>query len=183
MFILKKILNLNNGFFIFISILIVCIFLAVNEFIKLKNIQKINNQLTNNELVIDNQYDQISLYSSAYLLGKQGEYDNAIEKYNVLLKLFPETNNIDIIYFNIGTLFLQDGLSKPLSDDGKLTVENFHKLQSAIISYEKALKINPLNKLARFNLSILYSSMPNKPSEILSDKAVQELSNIPIGLP
>ena len=100
-----------------------------------------------------------------------------------LLKLLPETNNIDIIYFNIGTLFLQDGLSKPLSDDGKLTVENFHKLQSAIISYEKVLKINPLNKLAKFNLSILYSSMPDKPSEIISDKAVQELSNIPIGLP
>ena len=105
------------------------------------------------------------------------------QKYNLLLKLLPETNNIDIIYFNIGTLFLQDGLSKPLNDDGKLTVENFQKLQSAIISYEKVLKINPLNKLAKFNLSILYSSMPDKPSEIISDKAVQELSNIPIGLP
>ena len=181
MLFVKKILNLNN--FIFILILLICIFLVVNEFIKLKNIHKINSQLTNNELVINDQYEQTSLYSSAYLLGKQGEYDNAIEKYNVLLKSFPETNNIDIIYFNIGTLFLQDGLSKPLSDDGKLTVENFHKLQSSIISYEKVLKINPLNKLAKFNLSILYSSMPDKPSEIISDKAVQELSNIPIGLP
>ena len=181
MLFIKKILNLNN--FIFILILLICIVLAVNEFITLKNINKINNKLTNNELVINEQYEQISLYSSAYLLGKQGEYENAIEKYNVLLKLFPETKNIDIIYFNIGTLFLQDSLSKPLSDDGKLTVENFHKLQSAIISYEKVLKINPLNKLAKFNLSILYSSMPDKPSEIISDKAVQELSNIPIGLP
>ena len=181
MLFIKKILNLNN--FIFISILLICIFLAVNEFVKLKIINKINYQLTQNQLVISDDYEEISLYSSGYLLGKQGEYDNAIEKYNVLLRLFPESNNIDIIYFNIGTLFLQDGLSKPLSNDGKLTVENFHKLQSAIISYEKALKINPLNKLAKFNLSILYSSMPNKPSDIISDKAVQELSNIPIGLP
>ena len=49
-------------------------------------------------------------------------------------------------------------------------------------SYD-SFKVNPLNKLAKFNLSILYSSMPDKPSEIISDKAVQELSNIPIGLP
>jgi tetratricopeptide (TPR) repeat protein len=181
MLFIKKILNLNN--YIFISILLICIFLAANEFIKLKKINKINYQINNNELVINDQYEKISLYSSAYLLGQQGEYDNAIEKYNILLRLFPEANNIDIIYFNIGTLFLQDGLSKPLSDDGKLTVENFHKLQSAIISYEKALEVNPLNKLSKFNLSILYSSMPDKPSEIITDKAVQELSNIPIGLP
>jgi mxaK protein len=181
MIFIKKILNLNN--YIFIFILLICIFLALNEFFKHKTINKINRQLVKNDLVTSDQYEEMSLYSSAYLLGKQGEYDNAIEKYNVLLKLFPETNNMDIIYFNIGTLFLQDGLSKPLSDDGKLTVENFHKLQSAIISYEKALKINPINKLAKFNLSILYSSMPNKPSDIMSDKAVQELSNIPIGLP
>ena len=181
MIFIKKILNLNN--YIFIFILLICIFLALNEFFKHKTINKINRQLVKNDLVTSDQYEEMSLYSSAYLLGKQGEYDNAIEKYNVLLKLFPESNNMDIIYFNIGTLFLQDGLSKPLSDDGKLTVENFHKLQSAIISYEKALKINPINKLAKFNLSILYSSMPNKPSDIMSDKAVQELSNIPIGLP
>jgi mxaK protein len=181
MIFIKKILNLNN--YIFIFILLICIFLALNEFFKHKTINKINRQLVKNDLVTSDQYEEMSLYSSAYLLGKQGEYDNAIEKYNVLLKLFPESNNMDIIYFNIGTLFLQDGLSKPLSDDGKLTVENFHKLQSAIISYEKALKINPINKLAKFNLSILYSSMPNKPSDIMSDKAVQELSKIPLGLP
>ena len=70
MLFIKKILNLNS--FIFISILLICIFLAVYEFIKLKNIHKINSQLTNNELVINDEYEQTSLYSSAYLLGKQG---------------------------------------------------------------------------------------------------------------
>ena len=78
---------------------------------------------------------------------------------------------------------MQDALSKPLSDDGKLTIENFQKLQSAIIAFEKALVINPHNDLAKFNLSILYSSMPKEPSKIISEQAVQELSNIPIGLP
>ena len=179
--IIKKIINLHSS--IFGLILILSIFLTVNEYFNLKEHNKINNSLKANELVNSEQYEELSLFSSAYLLGKQGEYENSIEKYNLLLKLFPDTNSIDIIYFNIGTVYLQDALSKPLSDDGKLTVENFQKLQSAIISYENALKVNPLNEIAKFNLSILYSSMPDKPSQLISDKAVQELSNIPIGLP
>ena len=56
---IKKIFNLNN--YIFISILLICIFLAANEFIKLKKINKINYQINNNELVINDQYEKISL--------------------------------------------------------------------------------------------------------------------------
>ena len=181
MFIIKKILNLNSIVFVFI--LIISIFFLVNELINIKELREINNKIINDELVTSDNYEELSLYSSAYLLGKQGEYDNAIEKYNVLLKLYPSTNIVDVIYFNIGTVYLHDALSKPLSDDGKLTIENFQKLQSAIISFEKALAINPLNELAKFNLSILYSSMPKEPSQIISEQAVQELSSIPIGLP
>jgi len=181
MFIIKKILNLNSIVFIFI--LVITIFISVNEFINIKELREIKNKINNDELVTNNKYEELSLYSSAYLLGKQGEYENAIEKYNILLKLYPTSNVIDVIYFNIGTVYLRDALSKPLSDDSKLTIENFQKLQSAIISFEKALEINPLNELAKFNLSILYSSMPKEPSKIISEQAVQELSNIPIGLP
>ena len=181
MFILKKILNLNNFFFIFILILF--IYLALTEYFKIKNLNKININLVNDELVISEDFEEVSLYSSAYLLGKQGEYENSIEKYNTLLKLFPTSNLIDSIYYNIGTIYLKDALSKPLSDDGKLTIENFQKLQSAIIAYEKTLTLNPSNELAKFNLSILYSSMPKEPTKIISEQAVQELSNIPIGLP
>ena len=181
MFLLKKILNLNS--IVFISILTISIFLAVTKFNNIQELREINNKINNDELVTNDKYEELSLYSSAYLLGKQGEYENAIEKYNVLLKQYPSTSIIDVIYFNIGTVYLQDALSKPLSDDGKLTIENFQKLQSAIISFEKALAINPLNELAKFNLSILYSSMPKEPSKVISEQAVQELSNIPIGLP
>ena len=101
----------------------------------------------------------------------------------MLLKIFPTTNIIDIVYYNIGTLYLKDALTKPLNNDGMLTIENFQKLQSAIISYEKVLQLNPYNELAKFNLSILYSSVPKKPSKNFSEQAVQELSNIPVGLP
>ena len=181
MFIIKKVLNLNSIVFIFI--LVITIFISLYELNKIKELREITNKIINDELITNDNYEELSLYSSAYLLGKQGEYDNAIEKYNVLLKLYPSTNIIDVIYFNIGTVYLRDALSKPLSDDGKLTIENFQKLQSAIISFEKALALNPLNDLAKFNLSILYSSMPKEPSKIISEQAVQELSNIPIGLP
>ena len=181
MFLFKKILNLNS--IVFISILTISIFLAVNKFNNIQELREINNKINNDELVTNDKYEELSLYSSAYLLGQQGEYENAIEKYNVLLKQSPSTSIIDVIYFNIGTVYLQDALSKPLSDDGKLTIENFQKLQSAIIAFEKTLVINPHNDLAKFNLSILYSSMPKEPSKIISEQAVQELSNIPIGLP
>ena len=181
MFILRKILNFNSVIYIFI--LLISLFLAVNEYEKINQLNIINKKLLNNELIINDDYEELSLYSSAYLLGIQGEYENALEKYNVLLKLFPKTHIIDVIYYNIGTLYLRDALTKPLSDDGKLTVENFQKIQSATIAYEKSLKLNPSNELARFNLSILYSSMPKEASKIISEQAVQELSNIPIGLP
>ena len=181
MFIIKKLLNLNNIVFIFI--LVITIFISLTELNNIKELREINNKIINDELVTSDNYEELSLYSSAYLLGKQGEYENAIEKYNVLLKQYPSTSIIDVIYFNIGTVYLQDALSKPLSDDGKLTIENFQKLQSAIIAFEKTLVINPQNDLAKFNLSILYSSMPKEPSKIISEQAVQELSNIPIGLP
>ena len=181
MFIIKRLLNFNTTFFIFLLLASMIIF--INESFKFKEINQINYLISKNELVSNGNYEELSLFSSAYLLGKQGEYANSIEKYTYLLKIFPETNSIDIVYFNTGTMFLQDALSKPLTDDGKLSVENFQKLKSAIIFYEKCLQINPFNKLAKFNLSILYSSMPDKPSNLISDKAVQELSNIPIGLP
>ena len=97
--------------------------------------------------------------------------------------MFPESRNIDEIYYNIGTLYLKDALTKPLSDDGKVTAENFQKLQSAIIALEKSLAINPDNSMAKFNLSLLLSSIPTEASKIISEQSVQELSNIPIGLP
>ena len=157
--------------------------LAFYESSRIVRVAEINQKLIQDELIIDDSYEELTLYSSAYQLGKQGEYDNAIEKFTRLLKQFPETKSIDIIYYNIGTLYLKDALTKPLNDDGKVTAENFQKLQSAIISLEKALIINPNNTKAKFNLSLLLSSIPSEASKIITEQSVQELSNIPIGLP
>ena len=179
--ILKIIFNLKSRYFIiFLSGLLIFTFYESNKMIKVADI---NQKLMKDELIIDDSYEELTLYSSAYQLGKQGEYDNAIEKFTRLLKRFPETKSIDIIYYNIGTLYLKDALTKPLNDDGKVTAENFQKLQSAIISLEKALAINPNNTKAKFNLSLLLSSIPSEASKIISEQSVQELSNIPIGLP
>ena len=181
MSIFKSIMNLSN--LTLFSILITTVILLINNLIDSKEVTAINNQIEIDELIINEDYEELSIYSSAYLLGKQGEYKNAIEKYNMLLKIFPATNIIDIVYYNIATLYLRDALTKTLNDDGMLTIENFQKLQSSIISYEKVLQLNPYNELAKFNLSILYSSVPKEPSKNFSEQAVQELSNIPVGLP
>lgn len=179
--ILKIIFNLKSRYFIiFLLGLLIFTFYESKRMIKVADI---NQKLMKDELIIDDDYEELTLYSSAYQLGKQGEYDNAIEKFTRLLKQFPGTKNIDIVYYNIGTLYLKDALTKPLNDDGKVTAENFQKLQSAIISLEKALAINPNNTKAKFNLSLLLSSIPSEASKIISEQSVQELSNIPIGLP
>ena len=178
---LKSIFNLKSRYFIIL--LLGSLALAFYESNRIVRMAEINQKLLQDKLIIDDNYEELTLYSSAYQLGKQGEYDNAIEKFTRLLKRFPETKSIDIIYYNIGTLYLKDALTKPLNDDGKVTAENFQKLQSAIISLEKALAINPNNTKAKFKLSLLLSSIPSEASKIISEQSVQELSNIPIGLP
>ena len=178
---LKSIFNLKSRYFIIL--LLGLLMLAFYESSRKAQVAEINQKLIQDELIIDDSFEELTLYSSAYQLGKQGEYDNAIEKFTRLLKRFPETKSIDIIYYNIGTLYLKDALTKPLNDDGKVTAENFQKLQSAIISLEKALAINPNNTKAKFNLSLLLSSIPSESSKIITEQSVQELSNIPIGLP
>lgn len=178
---LKNIFNLKSRYYIIL--LLGLLMFTFYESKRMIRVAEINQKLIQDELIIDDSYEELTLYSSAYQLGKQGEYDNAIEKFTRLLKRFPETESIDIIYYNIGTLYLKDALTKPLNDDGKVTAENFQKLQSAIISLEKALAINPKNTKAKFNLSLLLSSIPSEASKIITEQSVQELSNIPIGLP
>ena len=178
---LKNIFNLKSRYYIIL--LLGLLMFTFYESKRMIRVAEINQKLMQDELIIDDSYEELTLYSSAYQLGKQGEYDNAIEKFTRLLKRFPETESIDIIYYNIGTLYLKDALTKPLNDDGKVTAENFQKLQSAIISLEKALAINPKNTKAKFNLSLLLSSIPSEASKIITEQSVQELSNIPIGLP
>jgi tetratricopeptide (TPR) repeat protein len=178
---LKNIFNLKSRYYIIL--LLGLLMFTFYESKRMIRVAEINQKLMQDELIIDDSYEELTLYSSAYQLGKQGEYDNAIEKFTRLLKRFPETESIDVIYYNIGTLYLKDALTKPLNDDGKVTAENFQKLQSAIISLEKALAINPKNTKAKFNLSLLLSSIPSEASKIITEQSVQELSNIPIGLP
>lgn len=178
---LKNIFNLKSRYYIIL--LLGLLMFTFYESKRMIRVAEINQKLMQDELIIDDSYEELTLYSSAYQLGKQGEYDNAIEKFTRLLKRFPETESIDVIYYNIGTLYLKDALTKPLNDDGKVTAENFQKLQSAIISLEKALAVNPKNTKAKFNLSLLLSSIPSEASKIITEQSVQELSNIPIGLP
>ena len=175
---LKNIFNLKSRYYIIL--LLGLLMFTFYESKRMIRVAEINQKLMQDELIIDDSYEELTLYSSAYQLGKQGEYDNAIEKFTRLLKRFPKTESIDVIYYNIGTLYLKDALTKPLNDDGKVTAENFQKLQSAIISLEKALAVNPKNTKAKFNLSLLLSSIPSEASKIITEQSVQELSNIPI---
>ena len=59
MFILRKILNFNSVIYIFI--LLISLFLAVNEYVKINQLNIINKKLLNNELIINDDYEELSL--------------------------------------------------------------------------------------------------------------------------
>ena len=94
---LKSIFNLKSRYFIIL--LIGLLMLAFYESSRIVRVAEINQKLIQDELIIDDSYEELTLYSSAYQLGKQGEYDNAIEKFTRLLKQFPETKSIDTVSY------------------------------------------------------------------------------------
>ena len=50
MFIIKKILNLNS--FVFIFILLITIFISVNEIINIKELREVNNKINKYKLLV-----------------------------------------------------------------------------------------------------------------------------------
>jgi mxaK protein len=75
------------------------------------------------------------------------------------------------------------GLSRDLNEDGSLKDESKYSFTQARVAYEQSLKLNPDNRLAKFNLSLLNSVLPINMINGLKDQSGQELSNLPIGLP
>ena len=69
MSIFKSIMNLSN--LTLFSILITTVILLINNLIDSKEVTAINNKIEIDELIINEDYEELSIYSSAYLLGKQ----------------------------------------------------------------------------------------------------------------
>jgi mxaK protein len=70
-----------------------------------------------------------------------------------------------------------------LNDDGSLKEESKYSFTQAKAAFEQSLRLNPEDRRAKFNLSLLNSVTPINMKNAPKDQSGVELSNIPVGLP
>ena len=93
-----------------------------------------------------------TFYKAQYNMGdalyKQKQYDGAIKYYNKAIEN-PATDSQtkSNAHYNVGNSYLQSGL------EDRNNPQSMEKFKNAISSYSEALKINPNNEDAKYNLS------------------------------
>lgn len=93
-----------------------------------------------------------NFYKAQYNMGdalyKQKQYDGAIKYYNKAIEN-PATDSQtkSNAHYNVGNSYLQSGL------EDRNNPQSMEKFKNAISSYSEALKINPNNEDAKYNLS------------------------------
>jgi mxaK protein len=160
--------NLIFGAFVFVGLVVVCY-----EAYQTHKVSKVNQVIQAGQLVTDDSYDQ----------GNQKDYKHAVQTYGQLLETQPSLKNQAKIQYNIGNNLFVFGLIRRVNDDGTLQDEARYAYTQAKIAYEETLRIDPQDRAAKFNLSLLYSVMANNMKPAPKDQSTMELSNLPVGLP
>jgi mxaK protein len=150
--------------------------------------KRINNILQLGQVLKDDDYPLLSKFSAAYFQGSKNDYGHAVQTYGQILELQLKSKNPNAelqakIQYNIATNLFLSGLGRDLNEDGSLKDESKYSFTQARVAYEQSLKLNPDDRLAKFNLSLLNSVLPINMISGLKDQSGQELSNLPIGLP
>ena len=150
--------------------------------------ERINNTLQLGQILKNDDYPLLSKFSAAYFQGSKNDYGHAVQTYGQILELQLKSKNPNAelqakIQYNIATNLFLSGLSRDLNEDGSLKDESKYSFTQARVAYEQSLKLNPDDRLAKFNLSLLNSVLPINMISGLKDQSGQELSNLPIGLP
>jgi mxaK protein len=153
-----------------------------------QNIYNINNTLQSGQVLKNVAYPLYAKYSAAYFQGSKDDYKHAVQSYGQALEIQAKSSKPDtvlqaIIQYNIATNLFLFGLSRDLNDDGSLKEESKYSFMQAKAAFEQSLKLNPENRRAKFNLSLLNSVTPINMKSAPKDQSGVELSNIPVGLP
>lgn len=122
-------------------------------------------------------------WSAAYDQGQHGDYKHAVQSYGQALELSPPADALPRIHFNIGNNLFLSGLVRTINDDGTFHDEARYAFTQAKIAYEQALRLQPDDQAAKFNLALLHSVMARGMQAGIKDQSHMELSNLPIGLP
>lgn len=160
---------------------------GVYETYQLRSMENTNLAIRQGALLQGDAYPYQKKFLEAYQHGQHMEFKHAIQSYSQLLESDPAISAPTIkeqskIQYNIGNNLFLSGL-KRLSSDGKMLEESKYDLAQAKLAYEQSLRLDPTSRLAKFNLSLLLSVLPQGMKNAVKEQSGMELSNLPIGLP
>lgn len=153
------------------------------EAYQINKISKVNHLIATEQLVKDESYPYLQKFTAAYDQGNKKDYKHAVQTYGQILETSPSLVDQAKVQYNIGNNLFVFGLIRRINDDGTLQDEARYAYTQAKMAYEQSLRIEPQNRAAKFNLSLLHSVMANKMKPAPKDQSTMELSNLPIGLP
>ncbi|BCM24425.1 hypothetical protein [Methyloradius palustris] len=153
------------------------------EAYQLRKIEGINHALQQGQLISGDAYPMQQKFTAAYQLGLHEDFKHAVQTYSQLLETGLSQSDQAKIQFNIGNNLFQSGLNRRINDDGTLKDEARYDFSQAKVAYQQALRLNPDSRLAKFNLSLLLSLLPENMVNAKKEQSGMELSNIPVGLP
>lgn len=146
-------------------------------------IDKVNHAIIAGKLIEDESYPYLQKFAAAYDQGNKKDYKHAVQTYGQLLETTPTLSEQAKIQFNIANNLFVFGLIRRINDDGTLNDEARYAYAQAKMAYEQSLRLAPLQRAAKFNLSLLHSVMSNNMKPAPKEQSTMELSNLPIGLP
>jgi mxaK protein len=153
------------------------------EAYQLQKIDAINHALQQGQLITSDAYPMQKKFAAAYQLGLHEDFKHAVQTYSQLLETSLSQSDQAKIQFNIGNNLFKSGLNRRVNDDGTLKDEARYDFSQAKVAYQQALRLNPDSRLAKFNLSLLLSLLPENMVNAKKEQSGMELSNIPVGLP
>lgn len=175
--------HMKNSNVIFGALLITGLVGSAYEAYQINKISKVNHLMATEQLVRDDAYPYLQKFTSAYDQGNKKDYKHAVQTYGQILETSPSLADQAKIQYNIGNNLFIFGLIRRINEDGTLQDEARYAYTQAKMAYEQSLRIEPEDRAAKFNLSLLHSVMANKMKPAPKDQSTMELSNLPIGLP
>jgi mxaK protein len=165
---------------------------SVYEGYQVNRITKANAALQRGEVLEGDTFAFHQKFADAYQQGKTGNYKHAVQNFGQLLEapkkhdeqvFVPDDALKSQIHFNIGNHLFHSGLQRLVEPDGAIQEQAKFDYLQARSSYEQALRLNPDNQAAKFNLSLLHGVIPKHIKTVPQDPSGMEISNLPQGLP
>ncbi|SNR94393.1 mxaK protein [Methylobacillus rhizosphaerae] len=156
---------------------------------QIRQAEQVNHALrTGGEVSSEETYALQRKFAEAYFQGAAKNYKHAVQNYGQLLENLEKKGDVDPelrakIFYNIGNNLFRSGLIRMVNSDGSLQDDAKYAYAQAVVAYEQALKQNPAQSEAKFNLSLLHAVIPANMQIGKREQTGMELSNLPIGLP